>query len=300
MAEFSARIPKLAKLFRETPVATWKTYLRYHALRASADVLPSAFDKEVFDFVGKTLNGQPEQRERWKRAVAACNGALGEAVGETYVAQHFPARSKEAMDRLIDNLRKAYGSRIEDAAWMTPETKKVAQEKLAAFRPKIGYPLRWKSYASLDVQPGDAFGNKVRAEVWHHDYDRARLGKPSDRDEWGMTPQTVNAYYNAFFNEIVFPAAILQPPYFDPAADPAVNYGGIGGVVEPTRWVTGSTTRAPKSDALHAAYCITWWSPADVEAFKKRTGRARRPVRDVRAAARHQGQRSADARREHR
>ncbi len=267
VAELSS-IPKLAKLFRETPVSTWKSYLTYHALRATADVLPAAFDQEVFDFYGHTLNGQPEQRERWKRGVAAVNGALGEAVGEIYVARHFPARAKEAMDRLIDNLRKAYATRIEGVDWMTPDTKKVALEKLAAFRPKIGYPSRWKSYAALDVQAGDAFGNSVRASVWRHDYDRARLGKPSDRDEWGMTPQTVNAYYNSVFNEIVFPAAILQPPFFDPDADPAVNYGGIGGVIG-HEMGHGFDDQGSKSDAkgvLHA-----WWSPADVDAFKKRT-----------------------------
>jgi putative endopeptidase len=268
VAEVSA-IPKLAKLFKETPVATWKAYLTYHLLRASADVLPSALDKEVFDFYDHTLNGQPEQRERWKRGVAAVNGALGEAVGEIYVARNFQPRAKAAMDQLIENLRKAYASRIEGVDWMTPDTKRVALEKLAAFRPKIGYPVKWKSYATLDVQPGDAFGNGVRAAVWRHDYDLARLGKPSDRDEWRMTPQTVNAYYNPVFNEIVFPAAILQPPFFDPDADPAVNYGGIGGVIG-HEMGHGFDDQGSKSDAR--GVLRTWWSQADIDAFKKRTG----------------------------
>jgi putative endopeptidase len=267
VAEVTA-IPKLAKLFKETPVATWKAYLTYHLLRATAELLPSALDKEVFDFYDHTLNGQPEQRERWKRAVAAVNGALGEAVGEIYVARHFPAPAKAAMDRLIENLRKAYGLRIEGVNWMTPDTKRVALEKLAAFRPKIGYPVKWKSYATLDVQPGDAFGNALRAAVWRHDYDLARLGKPSDRDEWRMTPQTVNAYYNAVFNEVVFPAAILQPPFFDPDADPAVNYGGIGGVIG-HEMGHGFDDQGSKSDAK--GVLRTWWSQADVDAFKKRT-----------------------------
>ncbi len=267
VAEASA-IPKLAKLFRETPVATWRAYLTYHVLRSSADVLPSAFDREVFDFYDHTLNGQPEPRERWKRAVSAVNAALGEAVGEIYVGRHFQPRAKEAMDRLIENLRKAYASRIEGVDWMTPETKKVALEKLATFRPKIGYPAKWKSYATLDVQPGDAFGNAIRAAVWKHEYDRARLGKPSDRDEWRMTPQTVNAYYNPVFNEIVFPAAILQPPFFDADADPAVNYGGIGGVIG-HEMGHGFDDQGAKSDPK--GVLRTWWSQADVDAFKKRT-----------------------------
>jgi predicted metalloendopeptidase len=172
------------------------------------------------------------------------------------------------MDRLVENLRKGYASRIQKVEWMTPETKKAALEKLAAFRPKIGYPSKWKSYASLEVVAGDAFGNARRAEVWEQDYDRARLGKPTDREEWFMSPQVVNAYYNATFNEIVFPAAILQPPFFDAEAEPAVNYGAIGGVIG-HEMGHGFDDQGAKSDAK--GILRNWWAPADVEAFKKRT-----------------------------
>ncbi len=261
-------MPKLGEIFASTPVATWKSYLTYHFLRASADVLPSALDKEVFDFVGRTLNGQPEQRDRWKRAVAAVNGAIGDAVGELYVARHFQPKAKAEMDKLVENLRKGYASRIQQVDWMTAETKKVALEKLAAFRPKIGYPNKWKNYDKLDIVAGDAFGNARRAETWQHEYDKARLGKPTDRDEWFMAPQVVNAYYNAVFNEIVFPAAILQPPFFDPEAEAAVNYGAIGGVIG-HEMGHGFDDQGAKSDAK--GVLRNWWAPADVDAFKKRT-----------------------------
>jgi len=261
-------MPKLGEIFASTPLPTLKAYVTYHFLRASADVLPSALDKEVFDFVGRTLNGQPEQRDRWKRAVASVNGALGDAVGELYVARHFQAKAKAEMDRLVENLRKGYASRIQKVEWMSPETKKVALEKLAAFRPKIGYPSKWKNYASLEITAGDAFGNARRAEIWQHEYDKARLGKPTDREEWFMAPQMVNAYYNAVFNEIVFPAAILQPPFFDAEAEAAVNYGAIGAVIG-HEMGHGFDDQGAKSDAK--GVLRNWWAPADVEAFKNRT-----------------------------
>ncbi len=261
-------MPALAKLFAATPVATWKPYLAYHHLRAMAAVLPKAFDDEVFDFYGRTLNGQPQQRDRWKRAVAATNGSLGEAIGQIYVAQYFPPNSKAEMDKLVENLRQGYAARIQSVDWMTPETKKVALEKLAAFRPKIGYPGKWKDYSKLDVKAGDAYGNAIRAQLWAYEDQVSRLGKKTDRDEWFMTPQTVNAYYNPTFNEIVFPAAILQPPFFDANADAAVNYGGIGGVIG-HEMGHGFDDQGAKSDAL--GILRTWWSDADVDAFKKRT-----------------------------
>ena len=259
-------MPQLAALFAKTPVAVWREYLSYHYLRNTAAVLPTALDKEVFDFFGRTLNGQPEQRPRWKRGVDAVNGALGEAVGQVYVERRFSPRSKQLMAELVANLRRAYGERIRALPWMTAETKAVALEKLAAFRPKIGYPDKWRDYSGLEVVAGDAFGNATRAAVFDWNIDVARLGHATDRDEWFMTPQTVNAYYNPVFNEIVFPAAILQPPFFDPAADPAVNYGAIGGVIG-HEMGHGFDDQGSKSDAR--GVLRTWWTASDEEAFKK-------------------------------
>jgi putative endopeptidase len=267
IAEWSA-VPALGKLFKDTPVSTWRTYLTYHYLTGEAAVLPKAFDDENFDFYGRTLNGQPEQRERWKRAVQATNTALGEAVGEIYVGKKFPPASKAAMEALVENLRKGYAQHISSVPWMSDETKKVALEKLAAFRPKIGYPNKWRDYSKLEVVRGDAFGNHRRAEIFEWNRELARLDKPTDRDEWGMTPQTINAYYNPTFNEVVFPAAILQPPFFDPKADPAVNYGAIGAVIG-HEMGHGFDDQGAKSDAK--GVLRTWWKPEDVEAFKQRT-----------------------------
>jgi predicted metalloendopeptidase len=267
VAEWSA-VPALGRLFEETPVSIWKTYLDYQYLTAEAAVLPKAFDDENFDFYGRILNGQPEQRERWKRAVQAVDGALGEAVGRLYVEKKFPPASKAAMETLVENLRKGYARHIADVPWMTAGTKQVALEKLAAFRSKIGYPNKWRDYSKLEVKPGDAFGNRERARVFEWNRQLARLNKPTDRDEWAMTPQTVNAYYNPVFNEVVFPAAILQPPFFDPKADPAVNYGGIGAVIG-HEMGHGFDDQGAKSDAK--GVLRTWWKPEDVAAFKKRT-----------------------------
>lgn len=256
----------LAELFQQTPVATWREYLAYHYLRSNASVLPQALDDEVFAFYGKQLNGQPEQRPRWKRGVDAVSGALGEAVGQVYVERHFSSEAKAQMAALVENLRKAYAQRIRTLPWMTDETKQVALEKLAAFRPKIGYPDRWRDYSGLEVVASDAFGNAQRASVFEWQRELARLDKPTDRDEWFMTPQTVNAYYNPVFNEIVFPAAILQPPFFDPAADPAVNYGAIGGVIG-HEMGHGFDDQGSKSDAR--GVLRTWWNERDEAAFKK-------------------------------
>jgi putative endopeptidase len=256
----------LAALFRQTPVATWREYMAYHYLRSNASVLPQAVDDEVFAFFGKQLNGQPEQRPRWKRGVDAVDDALGEAVGQVYVERHFSPESKAQMSALVENLRKAYAQRIRALPWMTDETKKVALEKLAAFRPKIGYPDRWRDYSALGVSASDAFGNAQRAELFEWQRSIAKLDKPTDRDEWGMTPQTVNAYYSPVFNEIVFPAAILQPPFFDPAADPAVNYGAIGGVIG-HEMGHGFDDQGSKSDAR--GVLRTWWNERDETAFKQ-------------------------------
>ena len=267
VTEWSA-VPALAKLFTDTPVTSWKAYLDYQFLTTEASVLPKAFDLENFDFYGRVLEGQPQQRERWKRAVQAANVALGEAIGKIYVEKKFPPASKQAMETLVENLRKGYAQHIANVPWMTAETKKVALEKLAAFRPKIGYPDKWRDYSKLEVKPGDAFGNHERAAVFEWNRQLRRLNQPTDRDEWGMTPQTINAYYNPVFNEVVFPAAILQPPVFDPRASAAVNYGAIGAVIG-HEMGHGFDDQGAKSDAK--GVLRTWWKPEDVSAFKKRT-----------------------------
>ncbi len=259
-------IPKLAALFKKTPVAVWRSKLTFDLVANAASVLPKAIDEEVFDFRGRVLSGQPEQRVRWKRGVEAVNQALGEAVGQLYVARHFPPESKARMRELVENVRKAYAARIDALAWMSPETKVVAREKLAAFRVKVGYTDKWRDYAKLQIVRGDALGNLRRATAFAWNYQVDRLGKPTDREEWGMTPQTVNAYYNAPFNEIVFPAAILQPPFFDPNADAAINYGGIGGVIG-HEMGHGFDDQGAKSDAR--GILRTWWNEKDVAQFKK-------------------------------
>ncbi len=269
IAELSAMAP-LARLFMATPVATWRSYLVFHLLTNNAQVLPRAIDDATFDFFGKTLNGQPQQRERWKRGVQAVNGALGEAIGQVYVQRHFPPEAKAQMLELVENVRRAYGERIDQLSWMSPETKVVAREKLAAFRPKIGYPDRWKDYSGLEVRTGDAFGNAKRQSLFDWAIEVERLSRPTDKDEWFMTPQTVNAYYNPTFNEIVFPAAILQAPFFDPNADPAVNYGGIGGVIG-HEMGHGFDDQGAKSDAR--GVLRDWWNAEDVRRFQEVTGR---------------------------
>lgn len=261
--ELSAMGP-LANLFMATPISTIKPYLAFHLIRNNAAFLPRTIDDANFDFYGKTLNGQPEQRERWKRAVDQVNRALGEAIGEIYVQRHFPPDAKAQMAALVENMRRAYGDRIDGLSWMSAETKTVAHEKLRTFRPKIGYPDRWRDYSALEMRAGDAYGNNKRFQIFDWNHDLERLGKPSDRDEWFITPQTVNAYYNPVFNEIVFPAAILQPPFFDPNADAAVNYGGIGGVIG-HEMGHGFDDQGAKSDAQ--GVLRDWWSAADVEAF---------------------------------
>jgi putative endopeptidase len=259
-------IEKLATVFAGTPVSLWRSYLEAHYLDTFAAVLPQQFDAEAFDFYGRKLNGQQEQRERWKRAVTAVDSELGEAVGQLYVKEYFPPRAKAQALELVENLRKAYAAHFATVPWMTATTRKVALEKLATFRPKIGYPDKWRDYSALQISPHDALGNRVRAEVFEWQRELKRIDQPTDRDEWQMTPQTVNAYYNPTFNEVVFPAAILQPPYFDPNADAAVNYGAIGGVIG-HEMGHGFDDQGAKSDAK--GVLRTWWLPEDTAAFKK-------------------------------
>jgi putative endopeptidase len=261
--ELSAMAP-LGELFNATPVDTWKAYLSYYVISNNAAVLPRAIDDANFEFFGRTLNGQPEQRERWKRAIDAVNGSMGEAVGEFYVARHFPPEAKARMLDLVENLRRAYAERIDALSWMSAETKVVAREKLAAFLPRIGYPDRWRDYSELDVRGGDAYGNAKRAGIFQRNYAIQRQARPVDRGEWNMTPQTVNASYNSVMNVITFPAAILQPPFFDPNADPAVNYGAIGGVIG-HEMGHGFDDQGAKSDAQ--GVLRDWWNAEDVARF---------------------------------
>ncbi|GAM98201.1 peptidase of M13 family [alpha proteobacterium U9-1i] len=269
IAELNTMTP-LAELVMRTPVSTWRAYITWHYVRTKAHVLPRAIDDANFAFFGQQLNGQPRQRERWQRAIQAINNSMGEAVGELYVARHFPPEAKTQALALVENMRRAYGERIDASTWMSPATKVLAREKLATFRPKIGYPDRWKDYSALDIRAGDAFGNQMRWAVWDWSNDVARLGRPSDREEWFMMPHAVNAYYNPPFNEIVFPAGYLQPPLFDPNADPAVNYGAIGGVIG-HEMGHGFDDQGAKSDAR--GVLRDWWLPEDVTRFQAVTGR---------------------------
>ena len=220
-----------SEVLNRVPLETWKTYLQLHLVESYANYLSKAFVDERFAFNGTTLSGTPQLEARWKRGVSTLEGSLGEAVGKLYVKEHFPAERKARMEVLVKNLLAAYKSSIDTLDWMSPATKKEAQAKLAKFTPKIGYPNKWKDYSALTVKRDDLAGNVMRSREVEYNRELNKLGKPIDRDEWGMTPQTINAYYNPELNEIVFPAAILQPPFFDAKADDAVNYGGIGAVI---------------------------------------------------------------------
>ena len=213
------------------PIDTWKKYLTFHLVRGYSAYLPKAFDQATFDFYSKALRGIEVPRDRWKRGISILDGCIGEGVGELYVAKHFPPDSKAKMDALVAKLSEALGQRLTKLAWMDDATRAEARKKLATFDPRIGYPAKWRDYSALTIEPGRIFENirNARKFDWHRQV--ARLNEPVDRAEWGMNPQTVNAYYNPLMNQITFPAAILQPPFFDPNADPAVNYGAIGAVI---------------------------------------------------------------------
>jgi putative endopeptidase len=222
---------ELDSIIAETPVETWQTYLKWVALNAKANALDAALDDQDFEFYGKTLSGREQQREPWRRAVTTVNGLLGEVVGKVYVKEYFPPEAKERMLDLVGNLIKAYEKSIKELDWMSDETKTQALDKLSKFRPKIGYPDVWRDYSAVDIESDDLFGNIERAILAEYERELARQGGPVDREEWAMNPQTVNAYYMPPLNEIVFPAAILQPPFFNMEADDAVNYGAIGAVI---------------------------------------------------------------------
>ena len=258
----------LAQALAQEPLDTWKTWLRWRVVTSLAAYLSEPLVQENFAFYGTLLSGTPQMRERWKRGVSLVEGVLGEAVGELYVARHYPPAAHARMVQLVDNLIAAYRERIDGLEWMSPETKERAQAKLSAFTPKIGYPGRWRDYSAVHVDPADLLGNVRRATAAETDRELAKLGAPVDRDEWLMTPQTVNAYYNPSMNEIVFPAAILQPPFFDLQVDDAYNYGGIGAVIghEIGHGFDDQGSRYDGSGLLS-----DWWTDEDRARFEKRT-----------------------------
>ncbi|MDY0908293.1 M13 family metallopeptidase [Microbacterium sp. CFBP9034] len=258
----------LGSLLREDRLEDWKAWLRFAIVHGSASFLSDEFVDENFAFYGTQLTGVPVNRERWKRGVALTEAALGEAIGRVYVERHFPPASKVAMDELVANLIEAYRQSITQLEWMTPETRERALAKLDAFTPKIGYPVKWKDYSTLEIDAADLLGNVRRAHVWEHDRQLDKIGQPIDRDEWYMTPQTVNAYYNPLMNEIVFPAAILQYPFFDAERDAAANYGGIGAVIghEIGHGFDDQGSRFDGDGSLR-----DWWTDDDRAAFEVRT-----------------------------
>jgi predicted metalloendopeptidase len=221
----------LDRLLRKTPLSIWKAYFRWRLLSDFSPYLSKPFVDEHFAFYGTALRGIPENRPRWKRGITLIEESIGEGMGRLYVARYFPPESKARMNGLVKNLLAAYSADIETLDWMSAETKQKARAKLAKFTPKIGYPDKWRDYSALHIDKRDLLGNVIRAQEFEYDRNLHKLGRPIDRSEWGMTPQTVNAYYNPEMNEIVFPAAILQPPFFDPRADDAAIYGGIGSVI---------------------------------------------------------------------
>lgn len=261
-------IEALGTLLTEQRLDDWKAWLRFKIVHAAAAFLPEPFVDENFSFYGTQLTGVPVNRERWKRAVGLVEAALGEVVGKVYVERHFPPAAKTAMDELVANLIEAYRQSISQLEWMSPETRERALAKLDAFTPKIGYPVKWKDYSGLELDAADLVGNVRRAHVHEHDRQLGKVGQPIDRDEWYMTPQTVNAYYNPLMNEIVFPAAILQYPFFDETRDAAANYGGIGAVIghEIGHGFDDQGSRFDGDGSLR-----DWWTDADREAFEQRT-----------------------------
>ncbi|WP_179675214.1 M13 family metallopeptidase [Duganella sp. 1224] len=258
----------MTALLDSTPLDTLKAYFQWQLVRAHAGYLSKAFVDESFAFYGTVLSGVTEQRPRWKRGVSVTEGALGEAVGKLYVQQYFPAERKARMEALVKNLLAAYKTSIDKLDWMTPATKQQAQAKLAKFTTKIGYPNKWRDYSALEIRKDDLVGNVLRSHQFEYNKELNKLGKPIDRDEWGMTPQTVNAYYNPEMNEIVFPAAILQAPFFNADADDAVNYGAIGGVIghEISHGFDDQGAQYDGDGNLR-----DWWTPADHKAFDAKT-----------------------------
>ncbi|WP_404415276.1 M13 family metallopeptidase [Brevundimonas vesicularis] len=260
-------IPAIAQVFADTPIETLKAWQAFNVVDQASPYLSKAFVDARFDFRGKTLRGQPENRPRWNRGVALVDGQLGEVLAQEYVRLHFPASSKAQMEALVGNIRDAMTERLKTLDWMSEPTREQALYKMSKFGVKIGYPDKWRSYDGLELKADDLYGNVKRSSAFEWAYKRGKIGKPVDPLEWGMTPQTVNAYYNPPRNEIVFPAAILQAPFFDPNADPAVNYGGIGAVIghEITH---GFDDQGRKSDG--DGVLRDWWTPEDAARFEAR------------------------------
>ncbi|WP_022902018.1 M13 family metallopeptidase [Humibacter albus] len=258
----------LASLFVPERLTQWRDWLSWKVLHDAAPYLSGDFVNENFDFYARTLTGTPQIRERWKRGVSLVEGAMGEAVGRVYVQEHFPPESKRRMDILVGNLIEAYRRSIRTLDWMGEGTRDRALDKLEKFTPKIGYPVKWRDYSSLLIDPTDLIGNVRRSAEFEFHRELGKIGKPIDRDEWFMTPQTINAYYNPGFNEIVFPAAILQFPFFDPDRDDAANYGAIGAVIG-HEIGHGFDDQGSKFDG--DGRLADWWTGADRKAFEKRT-----------------------------
>ena len=261
-------LPHAAGVWQKTDLEDLKAWVAWHVVHGRASLLSGAFVEESFDFYGRTLQGTDELRPRWKRGVGLVESCLGEALGEIYVERHFPPSHKSAMEALVGRLIEAYHQSISSLEWMSPATRERALEKLALFTPKIGYPVRWRDYSAVEVVPGDVLASVRSVEQADMAYSLSKLTKPVDRDEWHMTPQTVNAYYNPTMNEIVFPAAILQPPFFDPQADDAVNYAGIGAVIGHE---IGHGFDDQGSTFDGTGKVSDWWTQEDREAFTERT-----------------------------
>ncbi|QGX39174.1 M13 family metallopeptidase [Permianibacter aggregans] len=261
-------VTAMGEALKTVSLDDWKLYAKYQIVSGAAPLLSKAFDEAHFNFYSKTLRGVEQQQERWKRAVQFTDDVIGEAVGKIYVEKHFPPEAKARMEKLVQNLLLAFGQGIDGLEWMTDDTKKAAREKLSKFTYKIGYPDKWRDYSALEIKGDDLFGNALRATEFEYNRNLNKLGKPIDRSEWFMTPQTVNAYYNPVANEIVFPAAILQPPFFNLAADDAVNYGGIGAVIghEIGHGFDDSGSQYDGDGNLR-----NWWTDTDRAEFEKRT-----------------------------
>ena len=258
----------LNQILEKTPINSWQTYFKFHLINSNAAYLSQPYADANFDMYSKTLRGVTEQRARWKRGVDLTNAILGESLAQVYVAKHFQPEQKQRMEKLVDNLLLAFEQNLNKLDWMSDTTKVQAHRKLKSFSVKIGYPNKWRDYSKLDIKDGDLIGNIQRTNSFIYDIEMNKLGKPVDREEWHMLPQTVNAYYNPLSNEIVFPAAILQPPFFDMKADDAVNYGAIGAVIG-HEISHGFDDKGSRFDA--EGNMKNWWTEEDNEKFKAKT-----------------------------